>query len=245
MPSRAPPGRTSPTGRWSSGTWPYLGRCWRPGRSEGRPSPAGATCRSRAAHRPHKKSVRYPFPWRTSWRPRSRWSTRAPLRPHPGGSCRTGRPPRRRRRRRTGVEDRTNSQPKLLIVPPRAHLEALPRPCGEMKPHTTKAMVAAAATPKTTLSIPSPTSWGWRETDLLRRSSRWRWRRFTVAGEVWKAGVAAATPWRTSPVCSVCGPASRSSCCVNVGGFKSSSLIKLPHRQYSHRLLVDITRVSR
>ena len=70
------------------------------------------------------------------------------------------------------VEDRTNSQPKLLIVPPRAHLEALPSPCGEMKPHTTKAMVAAAATPKTTLSIPSPTSWGWRETDLLRRSSR-------------------------------------------------------------------------
>ena len=29
-----------------------------------------------------------------------------------------------------------------------------------------------------------------------------------------------------APVCSVCGPASRSSCCVNVGGLKSSSLIK-------------------
>ena len=143
------------------------------------------------------------------------------------------------------VEDRTNSQPKLLIVPPRAHLETLPSPCGEMKPHTTKAMVAVAATPKTTLSIPSPTSWGWRETDLLRRSSRWRWRRFTVAGEVWKAGVAVAAPWRTSPVRPSCGPESRSSCCVNVGGLKSSSLIKLPHRQYSHRLLVDITRVSR
>ncbi len=59
------------------------------------------------------------------------------------------------------------------------------------------------------------------------------------------AGVAAAAPWRTSPVRLSCGPASRSSCCVNVGGLKSSSLIKLPHRQYSHRLLVDITRVSR
>jgi len=59
------------------------------------------------------------------------------------------------------------------------------------------------------------------------------------------AGVAAAAPWRASPVCSVCEPASGSSCCVNVGGLKSSSLIKLPHRQYSHRLLVDITRVSR
>ena len=56
------------------------------------------------------------------------------------------------------VDDRTNSQPKLLIVPPRAHLETLPSPCGEMKPHTTKAMVAVAATPKTTLSIPSPMS---------------------------------------------------------------------------------------
>ena len=59
------------------------------------------------------------------------------------------------------------------------------------------------------------------------------------------AGVAAAAPWMTSPVRPSCGPVSRSSCCVNVGGLKSSSLIKLPHRQYSHRLLVDITRVSR
>ena len=56
------------------------------------------------------------------------------------------------------VEDRTNNQPKLLIVPPRAHLETRPNPCGSMKPHATNAMVAIAATPKTTLSIPSPMS---------------------------------------------------------------------------------------
>ena len=82
------------------------------------------------------------------------------------------------------VDDRTNSHPKLLIVLLKAHLETRPSPCRSMKPHATKARVAVAATPKTTLSIPSPVSWGWRDTDLLRRSSRWRCRRFTVARDV-------------------------------------------------------------
>ena len=70
------------------------------------------------------------------------------------------------------VEDRTKSHPKLLIVPLRARLESLPNPCGSMKPHATNAMVALAAIPKTTLSMPSPVSWGWRDTDFLSRSSR-------------------------------------------------------------------------
>ena len=99
-------------------------------------------------------------------------------------------------------------------------MEILPSPCGSMKPHATNAMVALAAMPKTTLSMPSPASWGWRETDRLRRSSRWRCRRFTVAGEVWNAGVGAVS-WEGA---SSCGEFSCS--CVIVGGVRSSSLIK-------------------
>ncbi len=206
----------------------YQGSAGGLGGLRGRPSPAGRYVEVERLTDPIKISPRYPFHWRTSWRPRSRWSTRAPLRrPHrdlaePGGRHEDDEDDEQGRgqdEQPAEVADRSpeaHSGPSQTVrrgqSPTRRRRWSRPRrrrrpPCpfphrrrgaGDQSPQAVEAGGAGAVS-----RLPKGGLEG-------RRRSR-----HALEG--------------TSPVCSVCGP---SSCWVNVGGFKSSSLIKLPHRQY-------------